>query len=660
MNRLPSILLFVVALTAPTFLLAQGSTVNELKLGEASATQGSLASIPLTMTSTEQVQGIVAVFEWDGAVGSGDSLNAGAAIQTADTVVRRVEASFMVLGVVIDSDGTPPAFIEPGTNVDLATAVIRCATGAATDVSTDLTFVDNKYGATADGPLLENLVTVGGLSITKTEGLTLTKGKLTCRLPAENVVWTIQNGSPATGTDCGEVPVLMDSGLVVQGYEVAIGHPDALTLDSITAGSAATQNGADFTDVEVLPNGGVLGVVLDLIEPFNGNTIPPGQGLEIARYKYCCKTRPAAGQPPAVHALTFVDGVLSNPPKDNLVVVGGLAITPELHNGTFTCPPSAAVEDCDDGIDNDGDGLIDANDPDCQLPPQMFACGGESLGTDGLPVPPTGSVGGTVDVCFYYKSPEDNLPGHPQFDHIQGLSMAVCYPCDLRCNEGTFDITGTIVEAVNADFVSHQCDNDPNDGDGCELIIGILIDSLPPFDGTTLPPTDKFEKVGCIQFTVSNDSTVCGKCLPITFCDGANGRGKVPIKNLISAENESRKPQLMNCEVCIRGEPVFHRGDCNFSNMGNMSVDIADAAATISFLFGQESWKFNPPCLDACDCNDDGRIDLADATCVLTFLFQFGRFPPAPGPGFDMAGNDEPAGPDPTPDKLDCKGSGDC
>ena len=634
---------------------------NELKLGTGSAVQGGVASIPLTLSSTDQVQGIVAVFEWDGTVGTGDNLVTGAAIQNADTVVKRVGVGFMVLGVVVDSNGTEPAFIPPGENLALATVQIKCATGATTEKSSPITFVDSKYASAEGGPLLDNLVTVAGLSITVTEGLKLTPGSFTCKLPERKVIFHLIDGTVDEGSDCGSVRVLMDSGLAVEGYEIAIEHPAAkLVIDSILPGSAATTNNADFTRSDIFEDGGVLGVVLDLVEPFSGNSIPPGENLEIAKYKYCCKARPQSPNPADVVPLTFVNGKLGAPPKDNVAVADGISIQAELRNGTFTCPPLTAREICDDRIDNDGDGKIDGDDPDCQLAPQMFACGASSLDPDGKPLPVRASVGGVAEVCFFYKSPEDNAPGHPQFDHIQGLSMAVCYDCDLTCREGSFSVAGTIVDALKADFVTHQCDNDPKDGDGCELIIGILVDTLPPFDGATLPPADTFERIGCIEFAVAEDKALCGKCLPISFCDGANGRGKVPIKNLISTENESRKPQLMNCEVCIEGEPRFFRGDCNFSGMGNMSVDIADAAATISFLFGQGTWKFVPPCLDACDCNDDGRIDLADATCILTFLFQFGDFPPAPGPGFNMQGGDVPAGLDPTPDKLDCKAGGSC
>ena len=79
-----------------------------------------------------------------------------------------------------------------------------------------------------------------------------------------------------------------------------------------------------------------------------------------------------------------------------------------------------------------------------------------------------------------------------------------------------------------------------------------------------------------------------------------------------------------SCEVQISGPEVFHRGDCNFSNMGSMSADISDAAATVSFLFLTGDWQFHPPCLDACDSNDDGRVDLADTICILQFYVQAG------------------------------------
>ncbi len=657
-----------------------GQSRNELKLGSDEVKFGSVASIPLTLSTTDQVQGLVAAFDWPAASGTGENLVAGAALADADTVVTRVGANFMVLGVVLDSnpnDAGSPEIIGPGNDLDVATATIRCAADPNPAVPGDVLtspveFRDGAYAAVGVTPLLDNIVVVGGLSIGATEGLILTNGALRC-VEGFNRYY-IGGGATNTGGPggaCGDAQVLMDNLGPVEGYVVALCHDGAmLTLDSIAVGAAATAQAADFSASEIFSNGGTLGVVIDLVSPFTNNTIPIGEGNHIATYRYCCRSLPTACGAQETTDLTFCDNVLGSPAKENVIVVGGLSVSPKLENGTFTCKAtgteeSTAAGNCSDGVDNDCDGLTDAADTGgCGVPPtQMFACGSRSgLGTV------QGSIGTAVEVCFFYKSPEDNAPGHAQMDHIQGFSMALTYCCDVSARE-VFDISGTIVEAVGAEFVSIQADNDPDDGDGCQLIIGVLVDALPPFDGATLPPTDTLQRVGCVTFDIKDEERLCGTCCDIKFTDGVNGRGKVPIKNLISVENVSVsvKATSMDCQICVVGKEKFFRGDCNFSRMGSMSVDIADAAAVVSFLFLPGTWKFNPPCLDACDCNDDGRIDLADAVCILQYLFQQGRFPPAPGPGIRL--NDQPnpnmveetpPGEDPTADKLDCDGGNSC
>ncbi|MBI4603980.1 MAG: hypothetical protein HY721_18650 [Planctomycetes bacterium] len=651
-------------------LLAQSS--NELKLGAGAAKLGQVASVPLTLSTTDQVQGLVAAFEWDSALGTGAGLDDGPALAGADTVVKRVEAGYMVLGVVLDSnpnDAGSPEIIGPGNDLLVATAKIKCG---GTEGTAAVSFVDAKYNTVDRGPVLDNLVVVGGLSIGAQEGLKLTNGSFEC-FGIRNQ-YSIADGAGNSGCErCGAARVLMDNRAPVEGYVVALCHDaGALTLDSIAVGAAAVAQAADFSASEIFAGGGTLGVVIDLQAPFTNNTIPTGEGSEVAVYRYCPSSVPERGQPGVTSALTFCDNVLGAPLKENVIVIGGLSVNPALVNGTYTTSALGSDEVCDNDVDDDCDGLTDCDDtadcptgqPPCGLPPsQMFACGSrKGSGTV------EGSIGTAVEVCFFYKSPEDNAVGHAQPDHIQGFSMALTYCCDVSARE-SFDISGTIVEAVGAEFVSIQADNDPGDGDGCELIIGVLVDALPPFDGATLPPTETLARVGCVTFLIKDDPALCGKCCPIEFTDGVNGRGKVPIKNLISVENVSVsvKDTSMPCEICIVEKERFFRGDCNFSLMGSMAVDIADAAAVVSFLFLPGTWKFQPPCLDACDCNDDGRIDLADAVCILQYLFQFGRFPPAPGPGLEETGlpnpnrvKPSPPGKDPTPDKLDCAAGNQC
>jgi hypothetical protein len=653
-------------LALPVF--GQSQSRNQLALGTTGLAKfGSVADVPLRISTTDQVQGLVAAFEWDGTKGTGTGLTLGPLIDTpakANTVVSRVGTNFVVLGVVMDSDGTGGEVINPGNNQLLATAQIRCAAdpnpGTPGDqVLTPVTFADGKFATVAGGPLLDNIVVVGGLSVGGTEGLILTAGSFNCVEGFNR--FTIAPGATNDPAACGDAKVLLDNLGPVEGYVVALCHdPAKLTLNSIAVGAAATAQAADFSASDILPAGGTLGVVIDLVAPFTNNTIPIGEGNHIATYRYCCVNVPVSG-PPVCTDLHFCDNQLGSPVKENVVVIGGLSVNPSLEDGQFCCQPvGVAVENCTNGIDDDGDQLIDGADPDCQ---QLFTCGSRSQDSQ-----INGSIGSSTEVCFFIRSPEDNKPGHAQFDHIQGFSMALSFCCDLvRVSSEVLDISGTIVEAIGAEFVSVQADNDPNDGDGCELIIGVLVDALPPFDGQTIPPLPTLQRVGCVKFDIVDSAANCGQCCDIKFTDGLNGRGKVPIKNLISVENVSRGPQTKPCKICIVDKERFFRGDCNFSRMGSMSVDIADAAAVVSFLFLPGTWKFQPPCLDACDCNDDGRVDLADAVCILQFLFQGGNFPPAPGPGLELTTDPNPnmvrpspAGTDDTPDKLDCKGGGGC
>jgi hypothetical protein len=659
-----------------------------LNLGDAAAVdEGQLSAVPLMLDSPDsEVQGLVAVFEWDSAGGTATSFTPGSGLDGADTVTIRADGgSFMIVGVVMDNDGQDGEVIAPGSGIDLGTANIECGAPGTYNVS----FVDGVHAMTDGGPALDNIVVVGGLSIgADDEVFNLNGGSFICEEeiiivePDDTYDFVIEGGESDPAADnCGSVNVLMSNTQPVEAYVTAVCHDGGvLTLSSIDAGAAATGNGADFVQPEIFDGGGTLGVVLDLFSPFDGNVIAIGENQHIATYNYCCDSPPAFDQAPVTTAITFCDNALGSPVKENVVVVGGLSIgqadTPAplgLTGGDFVCNPTAepADEICDDGLDNDGDGFPDCKDPDCfddeiACPPallQRFACGSCEVDENGEPLPAEISTGAMTDICFYVQSPEQNEVGEAQFDHIQGFSMGLTFCCDLMAAD-TFDVSDTIVEAIGAEFITAQADNDDVDvdGDGCELVLGVLVDALPPFDGATIPPLNEFQKVGSVKFTAS-ESAVCGSICEIAFTDGINGTGVVPVKNLISVNNEARPTDNIDCPVEIIGQERFFRGDCNFSgeDMG-YAVNIADAAAGVSFLFLPGTWKYEPPCLDACDCNDDGRIDLADVICILQYTLQsddFPTFPAAPGTGLTIGEDGSrvstPAGVDGTPsDKLDC------
>jgi hypothetical protein len=89
--------------------------------------------------------------------------------------------------------------------------------------------------------------------------------------------------------------------------------------------------------------------------------------------------------------------------------------------------------------------------------------------------------------------------------------------------------------------------------------------------------------------------------------------------------------------IDLRAQAPFARADCNTDGGRNLT----DVLYLLDILF------LNPlpiPCLDACDSNDDGELDVSDALMTLFVIF-----PPA-RPVIDPAG----CGADPTFDALGC------
>ncbi len=642
---------WLVTLTALA-LVSSVRAENSISVGGGTAPVGQAASVDVTVSSDSEVEGFVAAMAWSSAIATGSALTArdgaGEALEGADVIVTRVEADYAVLGVVLDTDGMGVAALPTGDNVVAALEVVM---GGA-EGTTPIDLVDGAFASVDGAPLLDNLVVIDGQSIGANDGLVLESGSLTATL--SNDALAIESGGAGPADPCGNVRILLTNDSRVEGFTTAIAHGAGIVLEDITLGAAAV--GADFAQAEIdAAVGGTFGVIVDLVDPEpDGPVIEPGVDQHVATYSYCCDA-----PVDAPIALEFVDGTLGSPPKDNLIIVGGLSIGQSdgifLTNGTFTCEHPPADEVCDNGVDDDGDGLIDTDDPDCPEEPEPGPMAFVIGSRDGEPL--EASRGDSVEVCFGVVINEDGAVGHAQPDHIQGFSMAVTFCSQLTCTSEDLDIEGTILEALGAEFVSMQCDNDDADGDGRELIIGVLIDALPPFDGQTIAPSffDEAQPIGYATFDVSPDAA-CGDACCIEFTDGINGLGRVPIKNLVSHENHSSSPTLIDGCVAMVEQERFFRGDCNFSLGGWMAVDISDAAVVIAFLFQEGAWHFEPGCLDACDCQDDGRVDLADAICILQYLFLFGDQPPAPGPGWDIESQSETgAGSDPTPDGLDCE-----
>jgi hypothetical protein len=651
-----------------SFLAAPALTAAdyELKLGNESGQLGTTISVPLTLSSIGDVQGFVAAFDWDPAKLQGVDLITSTDVSKADVIVPRVQDGSAVLGVVMDSDGQGGEIIPAGSNKLLATLKVKAlGPSGETEEVVPLVFQDGKYATVDLGPLLDNVLVIGGLSISKLEELVLTNGSVTL-LPPPPASFTIDSKIGQYG-DTVKVPIVMGNNLDVQGFVTAIANDAGITLTKIERGEAATN--ADFSEEEIDPAGrwGTFGVVMELdgVPPYK--LIPAGSNNVIAYYSYAsasraCVTEAEVQANTTIYNLTFKDLFYGDPLKENVIVIEGRSKNPVLNHGTLTLKP--CIIPGEEGVIKIRAGGCSLVTPGVDVPVQEGDVKDPTDPTKYVPRPAdlTAEPCDTVQVGFWYQFPPDailddldDMAGADQIHQIQGMSIAVCYDASKLSCLGTYTLAGTITEAIGAEFVNVHCqDADPSEPSRPgELVIGILTDALPPFEGQYLPPSSDWLKLLCVDFKVACDAP-CNECIAITFCDGANGAGNVPIRNLASVWNHSWPMQTFSTEICVLAEPKFVRGDCNFNGIdhlpstGKDAVDIADAAAVLSYLFQTGDWRFAPPCMDSCDANDDGRVDLADSVFILRYLFKFDRKPPEPfesSPGFD-----------PTDDRLGCLG----
>ena len=373
----------------------------------------------------------------------------------------------------------------------------------------------------------------------------------------------------------------------MQGFVTAIAHNgDELALTNIDVSAAVDDIGAEFVESSIFADGGTLGVVLDFVQDFDGQTIPVGVDNHIADYTYRCNVAPGAGEEPTSSDLDFVDGTLGSPTLDNVIVVAGLSLSVGFNSGSMTCEAPPLV--------------------DFEL----------SLG-DEL----TGVPGGTNEVCVSYSDLDSN---------IQGMSIAMVTSNGLSFVEGSFSIEDTIVDEIGAEFVNENTDGD-------EMTIGILLDALPPFDDQTLPPTlGDTLIVGCFEVLVSED-TDCEDVLEVDFQDGITAGKSVPVNNVVVIDFESFEGFFkFGTTITIDLAPTFSRGDCNLDTR----VNIADPATVLGYNFQD----LEIGCEDACDANDDGKINLADSVFLLNYLFKDGAPPKAPFPGAGSDGTEDDLG----------------
>ena len=568
-------------------------------------TQG-LSSFTTTVSldSDDSTQGyVLAIAVDDTLLGVTDITIEGTDVDSvgAELAVGEILPGGLTLGVILDALSPFEGQVIPaGSGTSLAFLSLTPITLNPDPYTTPLQFQDGVFNS----PPLDNLIVQGGLSVGAAEGLVLNDGTVSVSAPPPDSLRVEDSSALADELSIGEARVLLsNSSGPVQGFVVAIAHgTDELTLQEITLEGTLTEEiGAEFEVSNLYADGGTIGVVLDFTPPFDGQVIPTGADHHIATYSYSCNQIIYLPESDLVTPLTLINNFIGTPPLENVIVVGGLSLLPSLVSGAFTCQ---AIEP-----PPEDDTIVTA---------EVYF--DQEVGNYAY-------HGQTGLLRFYYRDSDDE---------IQGLTITVCYDCDLTVEEGTFSLEGSIVQSVGAEYINHQVDDDCSDGETGELIIAILLDALPPFEGQTLPPTEEDLLIGTINVTV-DDSAECNELQEINFCENINGNGSVSLYNNVVIDYRSVQDyERFDTSVLVVPQEIFQRGDCNSDD----KVDLADVATGIGFQFT----GIPILCSDACDSNDDGIINLADSVFTLNWLFKFGNIPSEPGPFND--------GPDPTSDVL--------
>jgi hypothetical protein len=405
----------------------------------------------------------------------------------------------------------------------------------------------------------------------------------------------------------------------IQGMSMAVCYPTDLTVTDLDetgkgvvaarhiAGTATEAAAAEFVSFNASSETGelIVGILVDSTPPVPPEHTLPASSAPLAVFNVFFLIPPDAvfGMR---YALDFCEGILGagTVPIYNRAAVSNGSVPANLH-------PGCIVLGC-----------------------EVNYYVGQATGGDHPTIEcATGVLGEEAEVTLYYDA---------SCTRLQGISMALCYPNELsvldldEVGQGVVSekhLAGTLTETLNAEFVEFNANNAAG-----ELIVGILVDATPPVPIDHLyPPRDTPEAVLKIFFALPPDAT-CLSSYPLRFCEGITGAGEVPIFNRAAIFNRSVPVRTHDGCLTARGRAPFIRGDCQ----NDERVDVADPAATMSYLF---LGTLNPLCLDACDSNDDGVIDLADVTSTLRFLFKLGPILPPPGPY-------PPGGFDPTPDRY--------
>ncbi|MEC9476232.1 MAG: hypothetical protein VX764_04260 [Planctomycetota bacterium] len=380
-----------------------------------------------------------------------------------------------------------------------------------------------------------------------------------------------------------QVELSLSSDQPVSGIQMGISaDPDRIIFQQIDlTGGVLAGLPVEFleTDIDIEEGEATLLVIIDGAAPFD-QSLPPATAAMVGNLVLDASSWLV---PSNVEPINFTDGV-GEPPLDNLVLIEGVAVTPDLESGSLS--------------------VISQNVLHAQS-------------TSGIAA--AGEINHEISLRGYNT------------DDLQGFSSAMSFdPTVLSCSYASVD--DTITSVAGAEFVEEIINNDEG-----FVVLGVLMDILPPYAGQVIPATGIEMEFARFYFDVSSELTSSSDT-QIRF---EQDLGVPPISNVFVIGNQSVPPLTIDLTIPIQAEGVFLRGDAD----SNLRLDLADAIINLVYMSNACPTCPIPTCPKALDVNDDGRIDIGDGILLLNFLYLDGPEPPPPYPE---------AGIDPTPDSLEC------
>jgi len=308
--------------------LPASAQVPELSLSPANAIPG-LEAVPLEL----RLSHVAAV----------ESVEVGLQVSSPDLAIAEVVIAGGVLegltlefaAIAIDPDGseaslrwildsTPPfsPTIPAGSDQLLATVLVDVDPDSVEGATFEVDFVDG-----AGTPPTQNRVRSGGALLVPSTA----SGQIHVTLG--NFIGFRSDDAFGGATD-HLVEVVTSNASNLQGFSTVVAFdPAILQCASVDVVDTITEAvGVEFVEDIVDNSGGfaILGVLLDIIPPYQGQVIPvTGFDLPIARYFFDVSDQ-VTGE--VFTPIRFVDG-LGTPPIENIFVVGNQSILPERTDG---------------------------------------------------------------------------------------------------------------------------------------------------------------------------------------------------------------------------------------------------------------------------------------------------------------------------------------